>query len=99
MLLKEFLEKLKFQDKEIEIPLYLLYTSLANGATVQNVTLSGAMKVVYQGAGDENTNIAPDGNGGWTGWLAGTTEAGAETAKAGFNTDGITITVEGYDKQ
>ncbi len=87
------------QDQVIEIPLYLLYTSLASGATVQNVSLSGEMKVVYQGAGDENTNIAPDGNGGWTDWLAGETQAGAETAAAGFNVDGITLTVEGYDKQ
>lgn len=87
------------ENQVMEIPVYLLYTSLASGATVQNVTFSGAMKVVYEGTAYKNTNIAPDGNGGWTGWLAGTTATGAEDAKAGFNTDGMTITVEGYPQE
>ena len=86
-------------NNPIEIPLYLLYTSLAKGATVENVTLTGALKITYKGVGDENTNVAPDGNGGWTGWLAGKTEVGAESAAAGFNTDSIILTVDGYDKQ
>ena len=88
--------KTAYITNDIEIPVYLLYTSLANGATVENVVFQGSFNIEYKGTTYNNTNVLPDGNGGWTGWLAGTTEAGAETAKAGFNTDGITITVVGY---
>ena len=47
---------------------------------------------------DINNTRVPDGNGGYTGWFAGETEVGAETAKAGFDASSVTITVTGYQK-
>ena len=90
--------KTAYLTTEMEVLVYLLYTSLSAGATVDNVKITGTLSVEYKGKASELTNITPDGNGGYTGWLAGETEVGAETAKAGFDASGVTITVTGYQK-
>ena len=90
--------KTAYLTTEMEVLVYLLYTSLSAGATVDNVKITGTLSVEYKGKASELTNITPDGNGGYTGWFAGETEVGAETAKAGFDASGVTITVTGYQK-
>lgn len=90
--------KTAYLTTELEVLVYLLYTSLSAGATVDNVKITGTLSVEYKGKASELTNITPDGNGGYTGWFAGETEVGAETAKAGFDASGVTITVMGYQK-
>lgn len=76
-----------------DIQTYLAYTSIALGASVENVVITGSMSVTIKGSVTPNTNLIKIGDV-WTGWIGGNVAVGAESAQAGFDTDGVTVTVE-----